>query len=403
MEKYPSYKPSGISWLGDIPENWDSVRLKYYLESNDGGVWGIDLNGIDEPTFVFRSTEINVDGTWNLTEEPELRILTENEKNKALLKNGDLLLTKSSGSQLHIGKTALVNKEIEEKKCCYSNFMQRLRPLSIESSKFLHIFLNSQLSREQYNYLSNTTTGLANLSAGLLNDIIVPSPPENEQTTIANYLAEKTAQLDTLISNKQKLIELLKEERTAIINDAVNGKGKNWEKKKLKYVAKLKSGDGITSDDIRPEGDYPVYGGNGLRGYTDKYTHEGDYILIGRQGALCGNINYANGKFFASEHAVVVSILNDSEFIWLGKLLRSMNLNQYSQASAQPGLSVEKIQNLTIPVPSIKEQTAIVKHIQTETQRIDNPISKIEKEIELLREYRTALISEVVTGKVKII
>ena len=82
---------------------------------------------------------------------------------------------------------------------------------------------------------------------------------------------------------------------------------KNWEVKKLKYVASLKSGDSITSNNIKDEGIYPVYGGNGLRGYTSNYTHSGKYILIGRQGALCGNINYASNEFWASEHAVVVN------------------------------------------------------------------------------------------------
>ncbi|HAB51236.1 MAG TPA: hypothetical protein DCE80_03510 [Ignavibacteriales bacterium] len=167
-------------------------------------------------------------------------------------------------------------------------------------------------------------------------------------------------------------------------------------------MAKLKSGESITSDNIREADEYAVYGGNGLRGYTSTYTHDGDYILIGRQGALCGNINYAFGKFFASEHAVVVTRFNDEHIFWLGELLRSMNLNQYSISAAQPGLSVERIQNLSIPYPQIDEQELIGKHIETETKRIDNTISKIEREIELLQEYRTALISEVVTGKIDV-
>ncbi len=79
-----------------------------------------------------------------------------------------------------------------------------------------------------------------------------------------------------------------------------------------------------------------------------------------------------------------------------------MNLNQYSISAAQPGLSVERIQNLSIPYPQIDEQELIGKHIETETKRIDNTISKIEREIELLQEYRTALISEVVTGKIDV-
>ena len=136
---------------------------------------------------------------------------------------------------------------------------------------------------------------------------------------------------------------------------------KNWEVKKLKYVASLKSGDSITSNNIKDEGIYPVYGGNGLRGYTSNYTHSGKYILIGRQGALCGNINYASNEFWASEHAVVVNPVIEVNLTWLGELLRSMNLNQYSVSAAQPGLAVGMIENLYIPYTSIKIQNKIKK------------------------------------------
>lgn len=104
----------------------------------------------------------------------------------------------------------------------------------------------------------------------------------------------------------------------------------NWPRIKLKYLAALKSGDAIDGNDITDAGDYPVYGGNGLRGYTDQFTHEGSRVLIGRQGALCGNINYAQGKFWATEHAIVASPKQDFNVIWLGEALRAMNLNQYT-------------------------------------------------------------------------
>jgi type I restriction enzyme S subunit len=173
--------------------------------------------------------------------------------------------------------------------------------------------------------------------------------------------------------------------------------------KKLKYVVSLKSGSGITSDVIRAEGQYPVFGGNGLRGFYSDFTHDGEYILIGRQGALCGNINYTTGKFWASEHAIVVTILDNSDMKWLGELLRVMNLNQYSVAAAQPGLSVENIINLKIPYPPISKQIEISKSIETTTGKIDATLAKIVQEIELLKEYRVALISEVVTGKTSVV
>jgi len=145
-----------------------------------------------------------------------------------------------------------------------------------------------------------------------------------------------------------------------------------------------------------------VYGGNGLRGYTSSYTHDGNYVLIGRQGALCGNINYAQGKFWASEHAVVVTPLGDVDLIWFGELLRSMNLNQYSISAAQPGLSVTTIQNLFIPVPPHEEQRAISYFLKQKIADIEEIIQDTRKQIIKLKEYRQSLISEAVTGKIDV-
>ena len=176
----------------------------------------------------------------------------------------------------------------------------------------------------------------------------------------------------------------------------------HWEVKRLKFVSDFKSGNGITANLIKNDGEYAVYGGNGLRGYKALYTHEGSYVLIGRQGALCGNINYADGKFWASEHAVVATLVSDYNLFWFGELLRTMNLNQYSQSAAQPGLSVDHIKNLFIPVPSLNEQDVIATYLNRKTTKIKQTTSKIENQIDLLQEHRTALISEVVTGKIDV-
>lgn len=170
-----------------------------------------------------------------------------------------------------------------------------------------------------------------------------------------------------------------------------------WQVLKLKRVARLQSGEFITSEAIEEEAQYPVYGGNGLRGYTTAHTHEGEYALVGRQGALCGNINYACGKFWASEHAVVVYPERGAVTRWLGELLRSMNLGQYSVSAAQPGLSVERIADLFIPVPSPIEQTQIARFLDHETARIDALIEEQQRLIELLKEKRQAVISHAVT------
>lgn len=171
----------------------------------------------------------------------------------------------------------------------------------------------------------------------------------------------------------------------------------HWELKRLSYLALLKSGESITSEQIAEGGEYPVYGGNGLRGHFPAYTHDGVFVLIGRQGALCGNINYATGKFWASEHAVVVNPLTTFAERWLGELLFAMNLNQYSVSAAQPGLSVSQIGSLKIPVPPISEQTAIADFLDRETGRIDTLVAKKRALIGLLKEKRSALISRTVT------
>lgn len=170
-----------------------------------------------------------------------------------------------------------------------------------------------------------------------------------------------------------------------------------WNILALKFVVSMESGEQITAERIDPIGDFPVYGGNGLRGFTSSFTHDGSYALIGRQGALCGNINYATGKFWASEHAVVVSPIVPCETRWIGELLRTMDLGQYSITAAQPGLSVDAISKLRIPFAPKHEQSAISIFLERETAKIDTLINRQEKLIELLKEKRQAVISHAVT------
>lgn len=172
---------------------------------------------------------------------------------------------------------------------------------------------------------------------------------------------------------------------------------KHWTRKKLKHVASLRSGESITADSIKDEGDFPVYGGNGLRGYTGHYTHEGEFVLIGRQGALCGNVNYAMDRFWASEHAVVVTRLGDDDLTWLGELLRYLDLNRLSQSAAQPGISTEEVSNVLLAVPPLEEQRAISAYLKSETARLDALVAAKQRLIELLAEKRKAIIATAIT------
>ncbi|XAL29615.1 restriction endonuclease subunit S [Vibrio harveyi] len=244
--------------------------------------------------------------------------------------------------------------------------------------------------------------------------------PYEEQQKIANFLDHETAKIDTLITKQEKLIELLKEKRQAVISHAVT-KGLNpdapmkdsgvewleevpehWKVVKLSYFLKLLSGDGITSNEIEPDGEYPVMGGNGFRGYTSKYNCDGQYALIGRQGALCGNINIGRGKFFATEHAVVVYPYTNFNLSFLSEFLRFMNLGQYSVSAAQPGISVERINSLKIAIPPYREQADIGADIEAKITQFETLRSRAESMIQILKERKTALISAAVTGKIDV-
>ena len=217
-------KYSGVEWIGEIPKEWGCGDMKYQLSNNDGGVWGKDVENEYEGTIVIRSTEITIDGNWDLS-NPMKRLLSNSEIMKSLLYENDIVLTKSSGSPEHIGKSVIVTKEVEELKCCYSNFVQRLR-FRTYNSKLYHYILNSYVVREQYRYLTQSTTGLGNLSGSTLNEVKLPFIPISEQQQIVEYLDEQTQLIDKTISIEEKRIELLKEYRQSLISEVVTGKRK---------------------------------------------------------------------------------------------------------------------------------------------------------------------------------
>ena len=133
-----------------------------------------------------------------------------------------------------------------------------------------------------------------------------------------------------------------------------------WEKYTIGDLCEeFKSGKNIKAESIQEEGVYPVFGGNGLRGYTDRYNHDGDYVLIGRQGALCGNVRFVTGKTYITEHAIAAKATNDNYTRYLEYLFVRLNLGQFSDQSAQPGLAVNKLLKIETYVPSKAEQLKI--------------------------------------------
>ena len=253
-----------------------------------------------------------------------------------------------------------------------------------------------------------------------LANIPVHVHPLARQRAIADYLDQETARLDALVAAKEHLLDLLTEKRHALISHAVTQgldckcamKRTNidfapeipefWEAAKLKRISYMKSGDGITSGAIEEKGLYPVYGGNGLRGYADSFTHDGAFVLIGRQGALCGNVHLVSGQFWASEHAIVATLHEPHNIEWFVNLLKAMNLNRYSESAAQPGLASQDITNLCVPLPPLSQQRAIADYLDRETARLDELAAKTRETIALLTERRAALIAAAVTGQIDV-
>jgi restriction endonuclease S subunit len=169
-----------------------------------------------------------------------------------------------------------------------------------------------------------------------------------------------------------------------------------WKIERLGNVTQhFKSGFGITSDNISDNELYPVYGGNGLRGFTDHFTHEGDFLLIGRQGALCGNIQIVKGRVYISEHAIAVQTNEENDLNFLAYKLEYKDLNRLSESSAQPGLSVEKLVRIKLDFPPFSEQQAIANVLGT----IDQAILTTEKLIAQKELRKKWLMQQLLTGK----
>ena len=328
-----------------------------------------------------------------------------------------MLITKDSEAWDDIGIPALVTETADDLLSGYH--LAILRPFKEIIGPYLARALQSKAVAYQFHVRANGVTRYGLTHTGI-QSVQIPLPPLPEQRAIVGYLDYVDRRIRRYVAAKRKLIALLDEEKQAIVNRAVTqGLDPNvrlkasgvewlgdvpehWDIRRLKTICGMKSGEGITAESIEAVGEYPVYGGNGLRGYASSFTHDGAFALIGRQGALCGNVHIAQGQFWASEHAVVATLDGGHEIGWFGAILIAMNLNQYSIAAAQPGLAVERILNLYLPVPSRQEQKDIANHIEMASAGIGVTITRARRQIELVEEYRTRLIADVVTGKLDV-
>jgi len=431
MKPYERYKPSGIEWIGGIPEHWKIIRLKYLSKIENGSTpntgvveyWNGEIKW---------ATPVDVSNAKNyLISDTGKKITKEgfDSCGTTLVEPSSIILT----TRAPIGNVAMAGDYICTNQGC--------KAIHLLKANHTYLFYQLLVSKGVLESLGSGST-FKELSTDALKSFLVCLPSNNEQPTIADHLDRKTAHLDDLIAKKQKLIDLLNEEKTAIINQAVT-KGLNpnapmkdsgipwlgerpahWEIKKIKYIANLTLGKMLTGEDK---------GGNFLKPYLRaqniswfkcdtsdvkemwfsqseliKYRVNLNDLLVsegGDVGRTCIWMNELDECYIQnSVHKITFKkYFNPKYFLYLFYCFgrKGYFLSIVNQISIGH-LTGEKLKEVFTIFPGFDEQTAIVDYLDRKTDQMDDVISKTHHEIELLQEYRTALISEAVTGKIDV-
>ena len=315
--------------------------------------------------------------------------LPEKLKNGQQLSGGEILVA-MSGSTGKTGYNTLSNAVVNQRIAILRN------QDCIENGYLKHLLVNGTF--ETYCF-KNGTGPQNNISKAQLLRYRIPLPPLPIQPeivrildTFTNLTAELTNKLNAELTARRKQYEYYRDELLTF--------GEDVEYKKLGEVVSMKAGKAIKAQDIGEKNELfsiPCYGGNGLRGYVKDANCSGDKVLIGRQGALCGNVCFVSGEFYATEHAVVVSSDNNVDMRFLFHLLLKLNLNQYKTAGAQPGLSVSKLETVKVQIPSIEYQRRVSKVLDLFSRYIDNLEDGLPAEISARQKqyeyYRDQLLS----------
>lgn len=463
MKRYDSYKDSGIEWIGEIPGHWEVKRLKQISDVVLGKMLHSEDKGSMKLKPYLRAANLN----WLKVDIADLKEMwfSDYELEKLRLKKGDLLV--SEGGE--VGRTCIWENEIEE--CYIQNSVHKVTVNQNCNSKYYLFHFFSFGMRGVFDYLVNRIS-IAHLTVEKIREISFCFPPLPEQTAIAHYLDRKTAEIDELIADKKRLLELYEAEKTAIINQAVtkglnpdsegwqddpgfgnqkeikpSGKSQKsrfrqmkdsgvewlgevpvaWEVKRLKYAAKINPTKNQLYKDIEDDvtflpmervGEDGSYDCSIKKSASDlwngfTYFEKGDIIIAkitpcfeNGKGAYLEGLDTEIGFGSTEFHVLRATNVYPSFLYYLTRSELFMELGEafMTGAAGQKRVPTNFISEFQFCFPpTYEEQQHIVRHIETECARIDAKIAKTEKLIALLTEYRTALISEVVTGKVKVV
>ncbi|HJQ31681.1 MAG TPA: restriction endonuclease subunit S [Pyrinomonadaceae bacterium] len=392
MELKPGYKQTEV---GVIPEDWEVVPLGECLSTRPS--YGINAPAVpfsDRLPVYIRITDITSDGRFL---PGEVVSVDSALSGNYYLKDGDIIFARTGAS---VGKSYRYNPK--DGPLVYAGFLIRVQP---NAQKLLPAFAAAYVTTGNYwrwVRLMSMRSGQPGISGSEYSQLPIALPPLPEQRAIAEALSD----MDELLSGLDRLIAKRRDLKQSAMQQLLTGQTRlpgfhgEWEIKSLAAICSMKSGEGITSADIDQFSAYPCYGGNGLRGFTSRFTHVGNYALIGRQGALCGNVYGIEGYFFASEHAIVVTAFATTDIRWLTYMLGTMNLNQYSESSAQPGLSVSKILKLDLVIPPTKDEQIAIAEVLS---GMDAEIAALERRREKTHALKQAMMQELLTGRTRLV
>lgn len=439
-KRYERYKDSGVEWIGEIPEHWEVGRLKSSIKSCRNGIWGDEPQGDNDDVACIRVADFNRTNMEIEVNDLTIRNVPASKQKMYLLKHGDLLIEKSGGGEKQpVGFVTIFNHNIP---AVYANFIARMELEEEKAYSGFYKYVHSAMYSVRLNVRSiKQTTGIQNLDTNYYFEESVIYPPLNEQKSIANFLDQKTAEIDGLIADKEKLIELLQEKRQAIITEAVT-KGLNpnvrmkdsgiewigeipehWEVCGFtKYISSIIDYRGKTPEKV-DEGVFLVTAKNIKNGRIDyslsqEYVKSEEYEQIMRRGlpeigdvvftteAPLGEVANVDRTDVAFAQRVIkfrgkVEKL-DNYYLkyWIMSHGFQHDLQSYATGSTATGIKASKLSKLIILLPRLEEQKAIVNFLDKKTAEIDGLVIEIKKQIEKLKEYRQSLISEAVTGKI---
>lgn len=406
MKRYDSYKDSEIYFLPELPLNWKVRKAKYLFKEEKRTV-----RPEDEIVTCFR------DGQVTLRKNRRTEGFTNSLKEIGYqgIRKGDLVIHNMDAFAGAIGISDSDGKGTPVYSCC--------TPQNEGVSQYYYCYLLRCLAKN--GFILSLAKGIRERSTDFrfndFKELYLPVPPRVEQDAIVSYLDATTSKIDAAIAQQQKMIDLLNERKQIIINNAVtkgldpNVKMKSsgvdwigdipehWAVRKIKAFGDIKSGDGIKNSELSDKGKYPVWGGNGLMGYTDRFNKKDNAIVIGRVGALCGNVRYLNSATFVTDNALILSLSKNIDHYYILNALIAANLNALNTSNAQPLITGSKVKNVFIPYPPLDEQTMIVERMSTILEKLNKTLHSCQQQITLLQERKQIIINDVVTGKVKVV